>query len=76
MAMNGKSQDIAYFLSFCIEQYMVAKSLSGRETVELFRKYGVLEYLQDFFDVIHTQSRQWIIDDIDRFIKIREQEGK
>jgi hypothetical protein len=67
--MNKKEQDIAYFISFCIEQYKNAKGLSGREAMEELNKHGVLEYLQDHFEVLHTQSYQWILEDIDDFIK-------
>ena len=49
--MDKKQQDIAYFISFCIEQYKNAKGLSGEEVMQEFSKYGVLEYLHDFFDV-------------------------
>lgn len=70
-----KKQDIAYFLSFCIEQYKNAHGLTGEQTLKRFDKYGVLEYLEEYFDVLHTQSRQWILEDIDEFINIRK-EGK
>lgn len=69
-----KQQDIAYFIAFGIEQYKNAKGLSGEETMLLFSKYGVLEYLQDFYDILHTQGHQWLIDDIDRFIEARKKE--
>ena len=42
-----KKQDIAYFLSFCIEQYKNAKHLSGGEAMEVLNRYGVLEYLAE-----------------------------
>ena len=43
--MNNKDQDIAYFISFCIEQYKKAKGLSGAEVMDIFVKFGVLEEL-------------------------------
>ena len=64
--MDKKQQDIAYFISFCIEQYKNAKGLSGEEVMQEFSKYGVLEYLHDFFDVLHTQSYQWLLANIDQ----------
>ena len=42
--MDKKQQDIAYFISFCIEQYKNAKGLSGEEVMQEFSKYGVLRY--------------------------------
>lgn len=37
----------------------------------IFAKYGVLDYLSEHFEVLHTQSRQWLLEDIDEFIEIR-----
>jgi antitoxin component HigA of HigAB toxin-antitoxin module len=34
-------------------------------------KYGVLEYLEEFYEVLHTQSAQWIVEDIDNYINQR-----
>ena len=36
-------------------------------------KYGVLEYLEEFYEVLHTQSAQWIVEDIDNYINQRKQ---
>ena len=72
--MNKRNLDIAYFLSFCIEQYKEAKHLSGADAAEIFGKYGVLEYLQEHFEALHSQSRQWILEDIEEFINVRKGE--
>lgn len=69
--MNKRNLDIAYFLSFCIEQYKKEKDVSGAEAVQTLKQYGVLEYLAEHFDVLHTQSKQWLLADIDEFIHIR-----
>lgn len=61
-----------YFLTFCIEQYKHLKNMSGFDVKEMFDKLGVTEYLKQNFDVLHTQGKQWILDDIDSFIKSRE----
>lgn len=72
--MDKRKQDIAYFLSFCIEQYMNEKRLNRDETLALMTEYRVLDYLTEHFEILHTQSRQWIIEDIDEYIK--ERKGK
>ena len=51
-----KKQDIAYFLSFCIEQYKNSKHLSGSKAMEVLNGYGVLEYLAQHYETLHTQS--------------------
>ena len=72
--MDKRKQDIAYFLSFCIEQYMNEKRLNIDETLALMTECRVLDYLTEHFEILHTQSRQWIIEDIDEYIK--ERKGK
>ncbi len=72
--MGDKELDITYFLSFCIEQYKNKHHVSTEDVVSLFEKYGVLTYLENNFEVIHTQSYQWIIEEIDEFINNRKKE--
>jgi len=72
--MDNKQQDIAYFLSFCIEQYKNEKHVSGKEAMEVLLKYGVLDYLAAHYEMLHTQSRQWLMEDIEEYITIRKTE--
>lgn len=60
------------FKTFCFEAYRADKRMSGREAMELFKKYRVLEYLEACFDVLHTTGRAYIIEDIDLFISARQ----
>ena len=41
--MSKENLDIAYFISFCIEQYKNEKGISGSEAMALLSEYGVLE---------------------------------
>lgn len=68
--------NISYFVSFCVEQYKNAKQLTGKEAMEQLDKYGVLEYLAENYEILHTQNHHWILEDIDEFIQIRQQEAK
>lgn len=61
-----------YFLTFCIEQYKNFKNLDGKSVKDLFDKKGVSEYLTKNYDILHTQGKQWLLDDIEDFIKERE----
>lgn len=72
--MDKRELDIAYFLSFCIEQYKMERCLSGEDTMNLFEKYNVLPYLSDNFEVLHTQGRQWLIEEIDDYIAKQKEE--
>lgn len=57
-----------------IEQYKNEKGISGADAARLLKQYGVLEYLKEHFDVLHTQSKQWLLVDIDDFIRIRKED--
>ncbi len=72
--MSTPTQDIAYFISFCIEQYKHLHHLSGEEAMEHLQHYGVLQYLANNYEVLHTQSAQWILEDMDEFIAIRKKQ--
>lgn len=63
----------AYFLTFCIEHYKHLKNLEGFEVKELFDNTGVTEYLIQNYEVLHTQSKQWILDEIENFIRTRKE---
>ena len=69
--MDKKKQDISYFLSFCIEQYKNAKDMDSAEVIDTFAKYNVFDYLNTHFEILYTQSRQWILEDIEEYINIR-----
>lgn len=69
-----EKQDIAYFLAFCVEIYKNAHSLSGNEASTLLSESGVLDYLEENYDVIHTQSHHWILADIEEFLSTHNKE--
>ena len=50
---------------------MNEKEINEDEVISIFSEYGVFGYLKDYFDVLHTQSRQWLVADIDEFINDR-----
>lgn len=70
--MSKKEKDIALFVAFCIEEYGAYKGLTGKQVLDLFSQYGVTEYLSRYFEPLHTQGRQWLIEEIDEYIGIRE----
>lgn len=69
--MNKEQQDRAMFVSFCIEQYAKAKGMKTEDVVQLFERHGIAEHFCEFYDVLHTQGHQWLIEEIDEMIKDR-----
>lgn len=60
---------IAFFVSFCVEIYKNAHGISGAEAYETLSSTGALTYLETNYETIHTQSAQWILEEIHEFIK-------
>lgn len=59
------------FIVFCMESYKTYKSLTGKQVLRLFEKYGVFDYLRTFYDVLHTTGYQYINHDIDLYLQAR-----
>ncbi len=59
------------FTIFCIENYKSYKNLTGKAVIELFEKHGVLQYLRDYYNVLHTTGYQYLNQDIDKYLAIR-----
>ena len=70
MTRNGQ-QDRALFLSFCIEQYAKAKGMATDDVANLLEQYGIAEHFCEFYEVLHTQGGQWLVEEIDEMINRR-----
>ena len=66
MSAEGK------FLVYCLETYKATKNLSGREVIELFKRYGVIDYILSCYEALHTTGRNYIVEDIDLFVEARQ----
>ena len=67
--MDKHIRDIAYFISFSIEQYMNEKGgIDENQVISIFSEHNILDYLNEHYEVLHTQSRQWLIAEIDEII--------
>ena len=63
--MDKKIND---FVLFCIEYYKTENRLSGKEVYDLFKRYGVIEYLEEGYEMLHTQGKEWLMKDINDFL--------
>lgn len=60
--------DIAYFIAFCIEIYKHAHEISGAEASKIFCESRLTDFLENNFEVLHTQSPQWILEEINEYL--------
>ena len=66
MSREGK------FLVYCLEMYRAAKKMTGKQTIELFKQYGISDYVISCYEALHTTGTNYIIEDIDLFIEARQ----
>ena len=57
------------FKVFCLENYREIKKLSAKETLQVFTMYNVFGFLNETFEILHTQSTTYILDSISTYIK-------
>ena len=66
-----KETKIIEFISFCVEIYAEAKGLLGKEVMDLFERTGLLVYLSECYDMLHSMGKVWLLQDLDSFLKNR-----
>lgn len=66
--MDAREDTVPLFLSFCIEQYKAAHHLTGAEAMERLLASGALDFLEQNYEVIHSQSPQWILEEIEQYL--------
>ena len=59
------------FVLFCGEMYAQKHQISGRGVMDRFSEYGVVDFLRNGYDVLHTQGREYIISEIEIFLDNR-----
>lgn len=60
------------FIVYCFEEYKSAKKMSGKEVIELFNHYGVIDYIRKYYESLHTTGSQYIVNDIQQYISNRQ----
>ena len=59
------------FTVFCLESYKQAHHIKGKATLKVFNDYNVFDYIESFYDVLHSTGQGYIVEDIDIYIKSR-----
>lgn len=62
------NEDKAFWLSWCIEEYAAAQHVKSHEVARLFSELHVLEFLDQNAEILHTQGKRYIIEEILEFI--------
>lgn len=46
--------------------------MNGKNVIDLFNLYRVIDYIGDYYEALHTAGRQYFIDDINIYIEVRQ----
>lgn len=66
--LSSKQQQ---FIVFCIEVYARRQALSSLQTYALFKAKGLIPFLKNNFEILHTQGEEYILDEIKLYLKRR-----
>lgn len=61
-------ESVPVFIAFAIEQFKNHRGISGKEAAALLDEAGILSHLAEFYDVLHTQSAQWLVAEMEEMI--------
>ena len=59
------------FVIFCIERYSIKQGKNPLEVYSLFERKEVIDYLKGNFDILHTQGEEYILEEIELYLKKR-----
>ena len=63
--------NILHFTLFCIYAIAGKYNKTSAYIFNIFEKFGVSSYIANFYNVLHTQGKSYIIYDIEDYIKAR-----
>ncbi len=65
----NKLSPIQVFIVFCIEAYKKSNNIKAEIALNNFEKYDIFSFLENAYDVLHTQSLEYIVTEINELIK-------
>lgn len=72
MSYEYNEESVIEFVSFCIENYKVKHKMKGKDVANLFNESGVIDFLLQGYDILHTQGKEYIISEIEIYLEKRE----
>ena len=66
-----KETKISEFIVFCIEMMAEKHGVSGRRVADCLEKAGVIGYLSENYPTLHSMGKEWLMDDIEKYLENR-----
>ena len=65
---QNTDKKVILFQVFCLENYRDYKDMGADDSLYLFLKHDVFRYLESIFETLHTQGRNYIMEEIDIYL--------
>lgn len=59
------------FQLFCLQSYRIDRGISGKKALQEFKRAQVFDFLASGFEVLHTQSKHYILSELNYYINQR-----
>ena len=66
--VTSPDEKLAEFISFCIEIFKMSRNVQGTEVAELFEATGLLDFLFENYDMLHTLGKSQLLLEMERFL--------
>ena len=63
------TEDVVFWLSWCIEEYASSKGMAATDVAQFFEQNGVLQYLSENAEILHTQGKSFIFNCVKKFLQ-------
>lgn len=67
----SEKQQIIYMQTRIIRLASEEWNISIERIAEIFTKYNILQYIEDYFGIFHVQGDEAILEDIEKYLKNR-----
>ena len=59
------------FMVCCTEMFRSRHAMTGEQVMDLFGTYGVMDYLDTFYEALHVMGNEYIMEDLEELIDER-----
>lgn len=71
MVELNSEEKLIEFISFSIENFKIKYGMKGKDVANLFRESNAFQFLAENYDMLHTQGKEYIIEEIEMFLRNR-----
>ena len=71
-----KLNQVAHLQTEVVHAYMRKRNLKPADFVDLDRKYGILRFIEDGYELFHLTGTQGVIEEVDDYVRIQREHSE